>query len=71
MTRSFTAVAERDPETSWLVGEVVALPGCCAQAPDMATLEANVKEAIAVYAEAIGLWQARANGHGPSVRRGT
>jgi predicted RNase H-like HicB family nuclease len=28
MTRSFTVVIERDPESGWLVGEVVELPGC-------------------------------------------
>jgi predicted RNase H-like HicB family nuclease len=49
MTRSFTVILERDPETNWLVGEVVELPGCYTQAPDIATLEVNIKEAIAVY----------------------
>jgi len=49
MTRSFTVVLERDPESGWLVGEVVALPGCYTQAPDLPTLESNIKEAIAAY----------------------
>ncbi|MBI2843569.1 MAG: type II toxin-antitoxin system HicB family antitoxin [Armatimonadetes bacterium] len=49
MTRSFTVVLERDPESGWLVGEVVELPGCYTQAPDMPTLEANIKEAIEAY----------------------
>ena len=54
MTRSFTVVVERDPESGWLVGEVVELPGCYTQAPDMPALEANIKEAIAVYLQALG-----------------
>ena len=53
MTRAFTVVLERDPETKWLVGEVVELPGCYTQAPDMPTLEANIKEAIAAYLQTV------------------
>jgi len=49
MKRAFTVVIERDPESGWLVGEVVELPGCYTQAPDMPALEANIKEAIAAY----------------------
>jgi predicted RNase H-like HicB family nuclease len=49
MTRSFTVVIERDPESGWLVGEVVELPGCYTQAPDQPTLEANIREAITAY----------------------
>ena len=49
MKRSFTAVVERDPESNWLVGEVVELPGCYTQAPDLPTLETNLQEAIQVY----------------------
>ena len=49
MKRSFTVVVERDPESTWLVGEVVELPGCYTQAPDLPTLEANIQEAIRVY----------------------
>jgi len=26
--RSYTIVVERDPESQWLVGEIVELPGC-------------------------------------------
>ena len=49
MKRSFTVVVERDPESNWLVGEVVELPGCYTQAPDLPTLEANMEEAIRAY----------------------
>jgi len=49
MKRSFTIVVERDPESGWLVGEVVELPGCYSQAPDLPTLEANLREAIRGY----------------------
>jgi len=54
MTRSFTVVLERDPETNWLVGEVVELPGCYTQAPDLPALEANIKEAIVAYLQTLG-----------------
>jgi len=54
MTRAFTMIVARDPESGWLVGNVVELPGCHTQAPDMPTLEANVREAIAVYLETAG-----------------
>ena len=47
----FTIIIERDPESGWLVGEVVELPGCYTQAPDMAGLETAMKEAIDVYLE--------------------
>ncbi len=46
MKRSFTIVVERDPESQWLVAEVVDLPGCDTQAPDLPSLEANIREAI-------------------------
>ena len=49
MKKSFTVVVERDPESKWLVGEIVELPGCYTQAPDLATLETNVQEAIQAY----------------------
>jgi predicted RNase H-like HicB family nuclease len=49
MKNSYTVVVERDPESKWLVGEVVELPGCYTQAPDLPSLESNVREAIAVY----------------------
>ena len=51
MTKSFNIVIERDPESGWLVGEVVELPGCYTQAPDLPTLESNIREAIAAYLE--------------------
>ena len=49
MNRSFTMVVEKDPESGWLIGEIVELPGCYSEAPDMATLEASIKEAIEAY----------------------
>jgi predicted RNase H-like HicB family nuclease len=55
MKKSFTVVVERDPESNWLVGEVVELPGCYTQAPDLASLEANIREAIEVYLETADL----------------
>ena len=51
MRRTFTVVVERDPESDWLVGDVVELPGCYTQAPDLPTLETNVQEAVRVYLE--------------------
>jgi predicted RNase H-like HicB family nuclease len=33
MRRTFTVIVERDPESGWLVGEVVELSGCYFQAP--------------------------------------
>jgi predicted RNase H-like HicB family nuclease len=53
MSRSFTIVVERDPESRWLIGEVVELPGCYTQAPDLPTLEANIREAIRAYLGAV------------------
>ena len=53
--RKFTMVVERDPESNWLVGEVVELPGCYSQAPDLPTLEANMQEAIRAYLQTAGL----------------
>lgn len=53
MKRSFTVVVERDPESNWLVGEVVELPGCYTQAPDLPTLETNIQEAIRVYLQTV------------------
>ena len=47
--KTFTVVIEKDPESGWLVGEVVELPGCYSQAPDIAGLEANIQEAIKAY----------------------
>ena len=51
MKRTFTIIVERDPDSQWLVGEVVELPGCYTQAPDLTSLETNIQEAIKVYLE--------------------
>jgi predicted RNase H-like HicB family nuclease len=53
MKRTYTVVIERAPESRWLVGEVVELPGCYTQAPDLPSLEANVQEAIQAYLESV------------------
>lgn len=53
MKKSFTVIIERDPESHWLVGEVVELPGCYTQAPDLPTLELNIQEAIHVYLKTV------------------
>jgi predicted RNase H-like HicB family nuclease len=67
MKPGFTVVVERDPESGWLVGEVVELPGCYSQAPDLPTLERNMQEAALAYlkttgesapaAEFVGTWR--------------
>ena len=67
MKRAFTIVVERDPESGWLVGEVVELPGCYTQAPDLPSLEANMREAISAHLKSsdpeeplpsfVGTWQ--------------
>jgi predicted RNase H-like HicB family nuclease len=67
MKSSYTVVVERDPESKWLVGEVVELPGCYTQAPDLPSLESNIREAISVYlktaspeeplADYVGTWR--------------
>lgn len=49
MQHTYTVVIERDLETGWLVGEVVELPGCYAEAPDLEALKANLDEAIQAY----------------------
>ena len=49
--RAFTMIVEQDPESGWFVGEVVELPGCFTQAPDLASLEKNISEAISLYLE--------------------
>jgi predicted RNase H-like HicB family nuclease len=51
MKQTYTMVVERDPDSGWLVGEVVELPGCYTQAPDLPSLEAAITEAIGVYLE--------------------
>jgi len=50
----FTILIERDPESGWLVGSVTELPGCYTQAPGLAELETNVREAIQVYLATVG-----------------
>ena len=72
MKKAFTVIIERDPESGWLVGEVVELPRCYSQAPDLPTLEANMKEVITVYLQAtvleeplssfVGTWQVELGG---------
>lgn len=67
MKKRFTVVIEKDPESQWLVGEVVELPGCYTQAPDLPSLEANIKGAIIAYLKTakpeeplpdfVGTWQ--------------
>jgi predicted RNase H-like HicB family nuclease len=47
--KTFTVVVEKHPGSGWLVGEVVELAGCYTQAPDLPTLETNLKEAIQAY----------------------
>ncbi|OGP71991.1 MAG: hypothetical protein A2Y80_05970 [Deltaproteobacteria bacterium RBG_13_58_19] len=54
MKRSFTVVVERDSESNWLVAEVVELPGCYTQAPDLPALMANIEEAIKGYLQVAG-----------------
>jgi len=51
--KTFTMVVERDPESTWLVGEIVELPGCYTQAPDLSTLVTNMEEAIRAYLPAL------------------
>ncbi len=48
-SRAFTMIVEQDPESGWYVGEVVELPGCFTQAPDLSSLEKNIEEAISLY----------------------
>ena len=55
MKKSFTMVVERDPESNWLVGEVVELPGCYTQAPDLPALVASMEEAIRGYLQTMEL----------------
>ena len=54
MKKQFTVVVDRDPESKWLVGEVVELPGCYTQAADLPALEKNIQEAIRVYLKTAG-----------------
>lgn len=49
MQHPYTVVIERDLETGWLVGDVIELPGCHTEAPDLQSLKENLDEAIQVY----------------------
>lgn len=49
MHQQFTVVIKRDLESGWLVGSVAELPSCYTQAPDLASLERNMREAIQVF----------------------
>lgn len=51
MQHAYTIVIEQDLETGWFVGEVVELPGCHAEAPDLQTLKAYIDDAITAYLE--------------------
>ena len=53
MKDPLTIVVERDPETGWLIGEVVELPGCYSQAPDLPSLERNMREAIELHIQSL------------------
>jgi predicted RNase H-like HicB family nuclease len=55
MQKAFTVMVEKDPESGWLVGEVLELEGCYTQAPDLSTLEVNIKEAIIGYLKSTNL----------------
>ncbi len=61
MTRAFTVVIERDQESSWLVGEVVELPGCYTQAPlsrvTVTPLPVQVVELPGCYTQAPSIGQ--------------
>ncbi len=63
MERTFTTVIERDPESGWLIGDVVELPGCHTEAPDLQTLETNIREAITVYLQTINLVDEQRSGN--------
>lgn len=52
--QQFTVIIEHDPESGRLVGSVAELLGCYTQAPDMASLEANIQEAIKVFLATVG-----------------
>jgi predicted RNase H-like HicB family nuclease len=55
LKKTFTVIIERDPESGWLVGKVMELLGGYSQAPDLSTLEADMKGAITVYLQTRGL----------------
>ena len=49
MKRFLTVIIECDPESKWLIREIIELPGCYTQAPDRTTLEKNIQEAAQAY----------------------
>jgi len=53
--QTFTMIIERDPESGWLVGEVVELRGCMTEAPDLVALERAIQEAIGGYLDVADL----------------
>jgi len=54
LSRSFTLVVERDPETGWLIGEIVELPSYYARAPDLPRLNLLVRWSITpTYTQAL------------------
>lgn len=53
MSNSYTVVIERDIDTGYFIGEVVELPGCYVEAPDLDTLKEYIADAIGAYREAV------------------
>jgi predicted RNase H-like HicB family nuclease len=51
--REYTLIIEQD-EDGVYVGEVLELPGCHSQAPDLVTLHERIREAVEVYLETLG-----------------
>ena len=49
MEHAFGVIIELDTESGWLVGSVAEFPGCYTQAPTLAELETNMREAIEAY----------------------
>lgn len=49
MRDAYTMVVEKDLDSGWLIGEIVELPGCYTQAPDLPTLEANIRAAVLAW----------------------
>jgi predicted RNase H-like HicB family nuclease len=49
----YKVVVEHNPDSGWVVGEVIELPGCYTEAPDMAALEVAMREAVELYLETI------------------
>jgi predicted RNase H-like HicB family nuclease len=47
--QKYNLIIEKDPESGWLVGEILELPGCYTQAKSIDGLIENIKEAIKVY----------------------